>query len=112
MAAPLPLSLPTLEFAPKDVAARYVRHIDGTFKLTYIDEADAASYLDAIRTGALQVIPHGETLASMAATAKEAAEAQQAVMDEMVRLTKANVAKANARIEAGRAAILARHGYR
>ena len=92
---PLPAKLPTLDFLPTALRPYYSsRDFSGNYVLGYVYAEDALSrdaHLDAIAKGRVQLIPAGESVASLAERAAQSAAGQRAFEEALAAGEKAQM---------------------
>jgi hypothetical protein len=107
---PMPLTVTTLEFIPEERRQQYVRRMDGTFQLAWINADDSNShtaYLDMVAAGKLQVVPEGMTPAELEQRERERKEGEAEALRYLNEMQAAADAKREAELRAKEDAKLA-----
>src|SRR5688572_8047488 len=89
----LPLHVDTLDHIPLHQRGQYRQGKDGSFKLAWVttlDSREGRRYLDQVATGAVRVLPEGETVASVSAAEEARVAGDKAVKAELARLEAAD----------------------
>jgi hypothetical protein len=98
---PLPLVVDSLEFIPPAQRDKYLRTMDGKFKLDYLNEDDPLNdYIEAIGSGKVRVLSPGMNRAGEAAAQRQQDEVLAAFQAEKARLEKADEDAKLARFQA------------
>lgn len=94
---PLPAKLRTLEFLPRELHDHYPRRdFNGDFVLGFVASEDRLSreaHIEAIAAGRVEMIPEGETLASLAEQKAQAAASKKAFEDALAAGERAQMEK-------------------